>query len=156
MTIDFELGRRHVQPLGAVLAHDMHGAATARASRALRLDDDFFPRQMGRQFAAIDRAGLLGRRFQRRVRGLLCGARFSDRLLGLLHGEVQLIGIELFGFAAELRAPQLAQRLPQSCIGVLHAGQFGVFFAASVVRRRLFRPVKDQRLQGADIVRERL
>ena len=105
---DFELGRRHVEPLGAVLAHDMHGAATARASRALRLDNDFFPRQMGRQFAAIDRAGLLGRRFQRRVRGLLCGPRFSDRLLGLLHGEAQLIGIELFGFTAELRAPQLA------------------------------------------------
>ena len=110
---------------------------------------------MGRQFAAIDRAGLLGRRFQRRVRGLLWEPRFGDRLLGLLHGEVQLIGIELFGFAAELSAPQLAQRLPQSCIGVLNAGQFGVFFdKRRVFRRRLFRPVQHQSFQGANIVRE--
>jgi hypothetical protein len=104
---DFELGRRHVQPLGAVLAHDMHGAVTARTSGTFRFDDDLFPREMTGQRAVIDRAGLLRRRFQRRSRGLICGSRFCYRLLGLLHGEVELIGIELFGFTAELSASKL-------------------------------------------------
>lgn len=81
----------------------MHGRATAWTGFILWFNDDFFSRQMGRQCAAIDRARLFARRFQRRRRTLILGLRFRQRLLGLLHAKVELIRIELFRFAPELR-----------------------------------------------------
>ena len=46
----------------AILAHDMHGSPTAWARFILRLYNDFFPRKVGRQRAAIDRSRFCARR----------------------------------------------------------------------------------------------
>ena len=92
--------------------------STARTGLILRLDDDLFPRQMGRQRTTIDRALTFTRRFKRRVHDLILRSIFRNRLLGFLHPQAELIRIELFGFAVELYALQLAQRLPQPRIVV--------------------------------------
>jgi hypothetical protein len=54
---------------------------------------------------------------------LILRLRFRQRLLGILHCKVELIGIELFGFASKLGALKLAQRLPKTRIGILRTGQ---------------------------------
>ncbi len=55
------LRRDHVKALADVFADLRHGAATARAERARRLDDPLHPRQMGRQAAAIAMRALIRR-----------------------------------------------------------------------------------------------
>ena len=96
------------------------------------------------QGTAIDRTGLCGRRLQRRVWDRLSRFGFPDGLLDLFDRQAQLIRMKFFGFAAELRATQLAQNIPQSGISILDTGEFGVFFSGR------FRPSQplgdDQRL----------
>ena len=48
-----------------------------------------------------------------RVPPVFLGLAACDRLLDVLQGELQLVGIELLGAAAEAGAPQLLQQMAQ-------------------------------------------
>ena len=111
-----ELRRDHVEPLRDVLADHMHRRAAARAVPVLGLDRHVNARQMGGQRAAV-RPALLG---PRRGGGLvlLVVGRLAgrDRLLDVLQRQSELVRIELLGFAAELHALQLAQKMREAIV----------------------------------------
>ena len=101
-----ELRGGHIEPLRDVLANPMLETATARAGLVRDIDDELFAWQMRRQRAAIDTS--LARQSRRLVPVLLLGGfSRSERLFQILECERQLIGVELFGPAAEAMALQV-------------------------------------------------
>ena len=105
--------RDDVEPLGRLLADDMHRAMAARTGGVLGREDDLDARQVRRQRRA--RLGALPgpRRRERRIVRLAHGLDLGDRLLDVFQGEKQLVGIELLRAAAELGTPQLVQQMTQ-------------------------------------------
>jgi hypothetical protein len=108
-----QLRRHDVQPLGDVLADPVQGAAAARAGLVLDVDDGLDPGQMRRQRSAVGsppgRAlGPGGRR-----RSFRPGLAGGDLLLDILQAQVQLIGVQGLGAAAEAMALQFLDDLPQ-------------------------------------------
>lgn len=93
-----EGGRHHVETLGHVLTDLVECAATAGAGLILDFDDLFDPLQVSRQRAAVGLARAIHGRFTCLVYGVL---GLGQGRLDLLGGQLELIGIELLGPAAE-------------------------------------------------------
>ena len=111
-----QLGGHHVELLGRQLADGVQRVAAARASAVLDVDHHLVARQVCRQGAVV--AGRrLGARLARQAsssgRGVLAGLVGGDGLLQLLQGELQLVGRQLLGPAAELVAGQALDQQPQ-------------------------------------------
>jgi len=88
------LRRDDVEPLGGLLADDMHRAPAARAGGVLRGEHHLDARQMGGQRSA--RLGATRRAPLRcRIVLLLLGLEAGDGLLDVLQGELQLSLSEL-------------------------------------------------------------
>jgi hypothetical protein len=99
-----ELGRRHVEPFGDVLADLHRPAVPAAAGDGLGLDDDLDPLQMRRECLARSRSTLpLACRLCR----LELGRDRAQPGLDLVEGEGLLVGVELLGAAAEASPLQL-------------------------------------------------
>ncbi len=143
-----ELRRDHVEPLRGLLADHVHERLAAGAIGVFRLDCHVHARQMGGKRAAIG-ATLVGARPGGHwvllvVVGLVC----RNDLFDILERQKELLGIELLRAAAELRALQLAQQMPQPVIlrqRPVALGDRGVTLGP---RRR------QQRLQRFDIHRQ--
>ena len=97
-------------------ADHVQRAAAARAVAALDVDQHLIARQMRRQRAMIA-VGPASRRGSRAVsaaiRRILRGLVRGDGLLQILQPELQLIGAQLLGAAAELVAQQALDQQPQ-------------------------------------------
>jgi hypothetical protein len=112
---DLEAGRGDVEPLGHVLADDVHGPAAAWAGAILGLEHDLLARQLRRQSAAIGPArdpGAFGTRSIAR-RLLQRGLGSGDGLLQVLQRQRQLVGIEHLRAAAEAVSLQRLDDQPQ-------------------------------------------
>jgi hypothetical protein len=112
---DLEAGRGDVEPLGHVLADDVHGPAAAWAGAVLGFEHDLLARQLRRQSAAIGPArdpGAFGTRSIAR-RLLQRGLGSGDGLLQVLQRQRQLVGIEHLRAAAEAVSLQRLDDQPQ-------------------------------------------
>ena len=136
-----ELGRDHVEPLGAILVDGMQGAAAAGAVQALRLDHDLDARQVRGQRAAVGPAPGGAQRLQRRGPGVGFGAILGDLLLRVFQRQFELVGVQL------LRAPPEHRALEGGDDG-LQAGD--LFGEVGVLRLHGRQP----RLQRRRIVRQ--
>lgn len=96
---DAELRWNHVQPLGDILANAVETSA-ADTNQALRLDYLFNTRQMRWKGAAVERAWL-GNPVSGRNVGLILGMDGSHGRLQVFQGQVELVWIDLLGFAPE-------------------------------------------------------
>ncbi len=107
-----QLRRHDVELLAAQLTDRPQLAAAARAIATADVDHHLVARQMRRQGAMVAAAGAARRAWQagrrgRRILGrLLARLLGRDALLDLLETELQLVGAQLFGAAAELVAQQ--------------------------------------------------
>ena len=108
-----ELRRDDVEPLRGLLADHMHRCAAARAIGIFRRNRHVDVRQMGRKRAAIGTALICALACDRRVLLVLSRLVGGNGLLDVLDRQQQLIRIELFRAAAELRTLQLAQEVAQ-------------------------------------------
>ena len=109
-----ELCRDHVETLRSLLADQMHGRPAAGAVGVFGLDRDIHARQMGGKRTAIGAALVAVRPCRHRVLLVVVGLVAGNRLLDILERQKQLLGIKLLRTAAELRALQLAQQMPQA------------------------------------------
>ncbi len=110
-----QLRGHHVELLGAQFADGVQGVAAARAGAVLDVDHHLVARQVRRQCAVVA-ARRLGARLARQAcsggHGVLAGLVGGDGLLQLLQGELQLVGRQLLGPAAELVAGQALDQQP--------------------------------------------
>jgi hypothetical protein len=109
-----ELCRNHVEPLRRLLTDHMHGRPAAGAVGVFRLDHHIHARQMGGKRSAIGAALFAARPCGHRVLFVVGSLVAGNGLLDILECQKQLLGIELLGPPAELRALQLAQQMPQA------------------------------------------
>ena len=147
-----ELRRDDVEPLGGLLADHMHGRAAAGAVGVLGRDRHVDMRQMSGQRAAIAAALVGAHARARRVLLVLGRLSAGNSLLDIFDRELQLLGIELLRAAAELRALQLAQEVPQAIHLRQHLIALGARRVTSCDRGVPLRPrCRDQRLQRVDV-----
>jgi hypothetical protein len=142
-----ELRRNDIEPLRGLLADHVHRRPAAGAIGVFGLDRHIHARQMGGKRAAIGTALVGAHPGGRRVLPVVVGLAAGNGLLDVLDRQKQLLGIELLRTAAELRALQLAQQMPQAIElrqRLVAIGERGV---ALRPRRR------EQRLQRGDIHR---
>jgi len=105
-------------------------------------------RQMGGKRAAIGAALVAARPRRHRIHLVVVGFVCRNDLLDILERQKELLGIELLRAAAELRALQLAQQMPQPVIlrqRPVALGDRGVTLGP---------PRRQQRLQRFDIHRQ--
>ena len=143
-----ELRRDDVEPLRGLLADHVHGRAATGAAGVFRLDRHVDMRQMLRKRAATATALIGARARACRIVLVLGGLGHGNRLLDILERQQQLLTIELLRAAAELRALQLAQQVPQAII----LGQRLVALGNRGVPLRKRR--REQRLQRVDVGRK--
>ncbi len=121
-----ELRRDHIEPLGDVLTDPGHLAATAGAKGAGRLDHALDPGQVRRQVPAVARGlprCLPARPGKRRLGLLLRRLQHALGQLGIFQRQVELVGRQLLGALAELRALRGAQDILQPAVGLLNLRQ---------------------------------
>lgn len=136
---DAEQRRNDIQPLGHVLADAMQASA-ACADQAFRFDDLFNAREVGGKRAAICGAWF-GLRPPRRAVGLVLGMDGGDGRFQVLQCEIELLRIDLLGFATKGCLLESRDQPLQP---------FDPLILAGFTRLR-----RDQhRLQGSNIVRQ--
>ena len=107
-----ERGRHDVEPLGDILADPVERAATAGAGLLFDIDDLLDPFEVRGQRAAV---GLARPSLARAPRpGFAGDLGLGQRRLGILEAELELIGIELLGAAAEPVPLQGLDNRPQT------------------------------------------
>ena len=143
-----ELRRNDVEPLRCLLADHMHGRAAAGTVGVFRRDRHIDTRQMRRASAPRLARRLSARAVPPPGPSCLGGLVAGNGLLDILERQKQLIGIELLRAAAELRALQLAQQMPQAIILRQRLVALGNRGVALRPRRR------KQRLQRFDVGRK--
>ena len=111
-----KLRRNDIEPLGAVFADANHLAAAARALDALGFDHLRDARQVGRQPTDVAFGGrtLRPRRPRRARRRLFLG--LGERALQFLQGELELVGVKLFGLLPVDRPPQLVEKMFETAV----------------------------------------
>jgi transposase-like protein len=139
-----ELRWNDVEPLRGFLADHMHRRAAARAIGIFGRNRHVDVRQMGRKCATIAVAPISALACARRVLLVLGRLVAGNGLLDVLNGQQQLLRIELFRPAAELRTLQLPQEVAQPVVLRQRLIAFGNRSVALGARRR------DQRLQRLD------
>ena len=94
-----EGGGDDIEAFSHILADLVECAAAAGTGLIFDIDDLLDPLEMGRQRPAVG----LARPFALRLghRGISCGVHAAKRRLDILQGELELIGVELLGLAAE-------------------------------------------------------
>ena len=106
---DAQAQRHGIEALGLLDADRVQGAAAARAAPVLRLDHHLIALEMGRQVAEVAPGrSPPGAPVRVAVLSVLPrGLGRRDLLLEVFQGELELLGIEAFGLAAELRPQEL-------------------------------------------------
>jgi hypothetical protein len=122
---DPELGRDHIQPLGAVFPDHRHRHLAARACRVLGCQRHLDARQMRRQSPAAGPAFGDAILVQFGIALLRLGLTAGDCLLERFEAELQLLLRQTFRFGAELHAFELQQQVTNSVVLLLQ----GVAFA---------------------------
>ncbi len=109
---DAEGGRHDIETLGDILADLVERTAAAGAGLILDIHDLLDPFEMRRQRTAVG----LAHPIAVRPSGLRFGGDLGlgERRLDILETQLQLIGIELFGTAAEPVAPKRLEDRPQT------------------------------------------
>jgi hypothetical protein len=149
-----ELRRDDIEPLGGLLADHMHGRAAAGTVGVLGRDRHVDMRQV-RGKRARDAALVAARACARRILLVFDRLVAGNGLLDVLDRQKQLLGIELLRAAAELRALQLAQQMPQAVYLRQRLVALGHRSVASCDRTVALRPsCRDQRLQRVDVGRK--
>jgi len=94
-----EGGGDNIEAFGDILADLVERAAAAGTSLLLDIHDLLDPLKMGGQRSAVGLARALALGLGHR--GISCGVHDAKRRLDILQGELELIGVELLGLAAE-------------------------------------------------------
>jgi hypothetical protein len=134
-----QLCRDQVEPLRDIFADPGHLTTAAGAKNAVRLDDALHPRQMRGQLATVavvsgSAAGPLT--FDGGFGLFLRGVENALGDLDILQRQVALVGTQLFGFGAELVAPELADNHLEPAPRLFHLGQSRLMLGKRNLRLR--------------------